>query len=86
MLDEDTWMADTDAMAAKHDRAVTIGMVEDQPVALVCMNVCDESEPEICLLYTSQNIKSVRADLGGRRRNAFQALRLPAVFDQAIKL
>ena len=40
-------MADTDAMAAKHDRAVTIGMVEDQPVALVRMNVCDESEPEI---------------------------------------
>ena len=47
MLDEDAWMADTDAMAAKHDRAVTIGMVEDQPVALVRMNVCDESEPEI---------------------------------------
>lgn len=47
MLDEDAWMTDTDAMAAKHDRAVTIGMVEDQPVALVRMNVCDESEPGI---------------------------------------
>lgn len=47
MLDEQAWLADTDAMIHKYARAVTIGMVEDKPVALVRMNVCDESEPEI---------------------------------------
>lgn len=47
MLDEEAWLADTDLMSAKCPRAVTIGMVEEEPVALVRMNVCDESDPAV---------------------------------------
>ena len=47
LLDEDAWLAQTDCMVRKYPRAVTIGMIEDEPIALVRMNVCDESEPEI---------------------------------------
>lgn len=47
LLDEAAWLADTDHMVAKCPRAVTIGMVKEEPVALVRMNVCDESEPEV---------------------------------------
>ncbi len=47
MLDEAAWLAETDRMVEKCERAVTIGMVEEEPVALVRMNVCDESEPDV---------------------------------------
>ena len=47
MLDEEAWMADTDAMAAACPRAVTIGTTKDQAIALVRLNVCDQSEPQV---------------------------------------
>ena len=46
LLDEDAWMADTAEMA-KTPRAVTIGMLEDEPAALVRLNVMDDSEPGV---------------------------------------
>lgn len=46
LLDEDAWMADTAEMA-KTPRAVTIGMLEDEPAALVRLNVVDDSEPGV---------------------------------------
>ncbi|MBQ8584727.1 MAG: GNAT family N-acetyltransferase [Butyricicoccus sp.] len=46
LLDEDAWMADTAEMA-KTSRAVTIGMLEDEPAALVRLNVVDDSEPGV---------------------------------------
>lgn len=45
-LDEAAWMAATDEMA-KTPRAVSIGYLDDEPAALVRLNVCDTSEPEI---------------------------------------
>ena len=46
LLDEDAWMADTAGMS-KTPRAVTIGMLEDEPAALVRLNVLDDSEPGV---------------------------------------
>lgn len=46
LLDVDAWMADTAEMA-KTPRAVTIGMLEDEPAALVRLNVIDGSEPGV---------------------------------------
>lgn len=46
LLDENDWLEQTDAMVHKHPCAVTIGMIDEQPVALVRLNVCDESEPD----------------------------------------
>ena len=46
LLDVDAWMADTAEMA-KTPRAVTIGMLEDEPATLVRLNVIDGSEPGV---------------------------------------
>ena len=46
LLDEDAWMADTAEMA-KTPRAVSIGMLEDEPAALVRLNVIDDREPGV---------------------------------------
>lgn len=43
-LDADAFLADTDAMA-RTPRAVTLGFLDEEPAALVRMNVCDQSEP-----------------------------------------
>ncbi len=50
-LDEDAWLADTRAMA-QTPRAVTIGMLDDEPAALVRLNVIDDSEPGVGKLGT----------------------------------
>ena len=46
LLDEEQWMAETAEMA-KTPRAVTFGMFNDEPVALVRLNVLDESDPGV---------------------------------------
>ena len=46
LLDEEQWMAETAEMA-KTPRAVTFGMLEDEPVALVRLNVLDDSDPGV---------------------------------------
>lgn len=45
-LQPEQYLADTRAMQDKCPRAVTFGMMDDIPAALVRMNVCDESRPD----------------------------------------
>lgn len=45
-LDETTYVEDTRAMLARCARAVTFGMLDGVPVALVRLNVCDDSHPD----------------------------------------
>lgn len=45
-LHPEQYLADTREMLARCPRAVTFGMLDDTPAALVRMNVCDESRPD----------------------------------------
>lgn len=47
MLDPARYLADTERFAAAAPRAVTFGMLDDKPVVLVRLNVCDESDPDV---------------------------------------